>query len=160
VRCGLVTDASWVSPDFTLGRRFDFSYTYDLAPIASRRFRDCVSDWNGAVFHPLPREADHFLIEVEPVVACNASSPQMIYEEPCSTCGRYTQVAGVVDLASDAVLPRGFSRTDVLFGSSRGDPRRPTSQRPVLLVDIELADQLRRCDLTGLILRPLMSAAT
>lgn len=138
--CGLVTQLDWINPTFQLRRTdLDISYTWDLAPIVSERFVDCSRAFPGGRFLPLPSAPGFALFIVDPMVPFDANRRRTTFEDRCPACGRFGQIAGAdpVYLKRGTVLPRGFSRTDVEFGSTRERPDRVTAQLPRLLVDAE-----------------------
>ena len=152
--CGLVTDLEWINPRLRLNRKgLDFSYTYDLTPIASARFALFASRHSGARFLPLPGVNGFYLMIVDPIVRVDPTSIRM--KDRCIVCGRYTQVAGGSTPVPGEQIPVGFSRTDAVFGSARDRPDRKTCQHPITLVDSELGRLLPQERFKGLIIAPI-----
>ena len=155
--CGLVTRLDWLNPAFHLERtEYDFSFTWDLAPIVSDRFVDFAGSYPGARFLPLPSAPGFALFVVDPIVALDPERRGRKFEDPCPACGRYTQIAaGRIHLKDAAVLPKGFSRTDVEFGSRNERPDRFIAQSPRRLVDPQLGEALAAQGFVGLRLEPI-----
>lgn len=156
--CGLVTRLDWLNPTFLLERTgFDVSFTWDLAPTVSERFVTFVSAYPGARFLPLPAAPGFSLFILDPIVPFDAERRGTKLMDPCSGCARFTQIAGAdpVYLKPGPVLPKGFSRTDIEFGSARERPDRATAQSPQFLVDPELGEALASQALRGLRLEPI-----
>jgi hypothetical protein len=156
--CGLVTRFDWLNPAFHLERKqYDVSFTWDLAPIVSQRFVDFASVYPGARFLLLPSAPGFGLLIVDPVVPFDAARRGTTFEDRCSACWRFGQVAGAdpVYLKAGTILPKGFSRTDIEFGSTRERPDRITAQSPSLLVDPELGEALAAQGFVGLRLEPI-----
>jgi len=156
--CGLITQPDWINPTFLLERTgFDISYTWDSAPIVSARFVEFASAYPGARFLPLPSAPGFALFVVDPIVPFDAERRGTEFMDPCPGCARFTQIAGAdpVYLKPGTVLPKGFSRTDIEFGSARERPDRATAQSPQFLVDPELGEALASQALRGLRLEPI-----
>ena len=92
--CWLVTEPEWVSPTFSLRRRrFDLSYTYDGALIASDRFLDVTSGFAGLRSTPLPSAPGFHLLVATREVEFDSAKRSTAFEGLCPMCGRYTAVA-------------------------------------------------------------------
>ena len=146
--CGFVTDRSWVNPSFRLAPRHavDVSYTYDGCLIVSDRFRVVASRFSGADYTPLPSQPGWCVMTALQTVPFDSRRRKTRYEDWCSACERWTQVAGATPVFlvdPPTPLPDRFLRTDVEFGS--GD-----EQHPLVLVGPGLARALDDKALSGL----------
>lgn len=144
--CGLVYDITWVNPKFGMPQAAaDFTRTYDGAPIVTSRFVEAVSGCTGIEFRALPSAPGYFLVVVNPVVTIDTEARGVKERFPCSRCRRFREVsrAQPVYLWPHDRLPEGFSRTHIAYGSARDDPRRKTSQWPVLMVTEPCASRIR-----------------
>ena len=83
----------------------------------------------------------------------------MRFEDPCTSCGRFRQIAGPhLYLKRGTMLPKGFSRTDVEFGSAHWNrPDRAIAQSPDVLVDPHLGQALADQEFVGLRLEPILA---
>jgi len=157
--CGLVTEPDWLNPAFDLQRiDQDISHTWDLALVVSKRFAEFATAYPGARFLPLPSAPGFALLTVDPTVPFDAERRGTTFEYPCSACGRFTEIAGAdpVYLKPGTVLPKGFSRTDVEFGSAHWKrPDRLIAQSPRRLVDPQLGEALAAQGFVGLRLEPI-----
>jgi hypothetical protein len=156
--CGLVLHLDWVNSEFQLNRtQYDFSFTYDGVPIASRRFSQFVAVFPGIRSLPLPSTPGHTLVIVDPIVRFDVARRRTTFRSPCSSCGRFREVAGAtpVYLQVGTNLPTDFSRTDVEFGSAAETPNRVTAQWPQLLVDPTTAEAIAAGEFNGLRLQPI-----
>ena len=159
--CGLVTEPDWLNPTFDLKRTdLDISYTWDAALIVSEKFVKFAGSYPGGRFLQLPSVPGFALFTVEPTVPFDAERRGTTFEDPCGACGRFTQIAGAdpIYLKLGTVLPEGFSRTDVVFGSAHWNrPDRFIAQSPGFLVDSELGRTLAAQEFVGLRLEPIPS---
>jgi hypothetical protein len=156
--CGLVAKLDWLNPAFELKRtKYDVSYTYDSALIVSERFVRFAHAYAGARFLGLPSAPGFALFVVDPVVPLDRNRSVRAEQAACSACGRFREIAGPGPLLQQTtVLPRGFSRSDVAFGSAHLDrPDRAIAQSPRLLVDPELGEALAAHGFRGLRLEPI-----
>ena len=155
--CGLVAQLDWLNPAFELKRtKYDVSYTYDSALIVSERFVRFAharrSPVLGASFRAWVR------------VVCRGpgcpTGPQSQRSRGASSVFGMRKVPEIAGpgpfLQQTTVLPRGFSRSDVAFGSAHLDrPDRAIAQSPRLLVDPELGEALAAHGFRGLRLEPI-----
>jgi hypothetical protein len=152
--CGLVTDPTWVNPDYTPKRSsMDLGQTYDGATIASKRFVDFVGDRSGARFLSLPAAPGFSVLVVDRFIGFDAEGRGTRFTELCERCGRYGQVAGAVPvvLREGEQIRSGFNATDVAFGSVvEPGQDRCVALQPVVIVDAALGESLRTQRFRGL----------
>jgi hypothetical protein len=148
--CGLLTDATWVDPDFELvDDRFDVSYTYDGYLIVSERFR-AIAEGPGTQFIELAGVRAFYSLVADDVVPFDAARRKTRFEQLCVECGRYFVVAGATPayLRIEANLPDQLFRTDIEFGTGN-------EQSPLIIVGSGMANRLLAGNLVGLDLAPV-----
>ena len=156
--CTLVTDAEWVNPSFKLvDRGLDVSMTYDGCLVTSRRFANLVDGLPGIRTRAIPSAPGFLATAVDPRVPFDTERHGTRLEDPCGRCGRFKVVIGAtpVLLRDGAVVPLGFSRTDIAFGDAADYGSSPKAQSPIILVDPTTAATLRAKRLVGLDLMPI-----
>ena len=147
--CGRNVDPAWTDPTFapTIGH-WDVSYTYDGYFIVSSRFREVLAD-RGAGYVELPAQPSCFVLVPLERLEFDAMRRGTKFENFCTKCSRYHDVAGATPaFLRFAPPPNELRGTDIEFGS--GD-----EQHPLLVVGSTLADELRAADLSGLDLHPI-----
>jgi len=156
--CTLVTDAEWINPTFVLVERgLDVSVTYDGCLVSSRRFANLVDGLPGIRTRAIPAAPGFFSTVVDPIVPFDTERRGTRSQDRCGRCGRFKVVIGAtpVYLRDGAVVPPGFSRTDVVFGDAADFGASPTAQSPIILVDTTTAATLRAERLAGMELVPV-----
>lgn len=173
-RCGFLLDRDELDPEFSLDieegevidygtgeieeavthadakRVFDFSYTYDLRPIVSARFRDAVlgSCSTPVQFADLPREAGFFVLRPIEELEWDVDRAGSRFGERCRRCGQHAYAVGPGSSVRhpDRIEGNGIYRSDVEFGD--GDEK-----HPLVIVGDELGEALR--SLAGVVLHAL-----
>jgi hypothetical protein len=144
VGCHRSLEPEWIDEQFTLRKRqWDASYTYDGYCIVSARFRDVVRE-RGARYIALPSEPSFLALFPRERVAFDVERRRTTFQNLCTECGRYRDVAGATPavLRHPAPPAQEMRGTDIEFGS--GD-----EQHPLLVVGAKLADELRAAQLLG-----------
>ena len=147
--CGFRRDFLATNPRYVLRRsKLDVSSTYDNQLIVSARFKEWVerAGLPGAVFHPFEDDPLHFHLLPDRVVPFDTVARKTRVIGPiCPECGNAVEVIGAdpTFLRVNAPIARGFSRTDVLFGSR-------DAKAPLILVDPESGQALERAAMKGL----------
>jgi hypothetical protein len=137
----------------TLKEYFDFCYTYDGRVIVSDRFRRfCVRHKvPGCAFVRVGKKRRLYWLRAVRQIPYPRDKRAIWHEPACRTCDhRMTYLKPPVALASRRrPLARGFWRTDLEFGHT-------VVAHPIMFVDIETAEKLRRAGMKGLSLLPVM----
>lgn len=154
-RCKLVDDPLWINPSYRPRRSLDLSATYDGPQIASQRFVDVASDFDGLRFAELPAAPGFFIVGTTRALEVCRSNVRSTHR--CEICHRFTAVAGATRLPSGAEIGVGFWSTDVeKGGSSRAIS--PHLQSGSLVADPLAGAALRGAKLRGLHLNELRRA--
>jgi len=156
--CTLVTDAEWINPTFMMAERgLDASVTYDGCLVSSWRFANLVNGMPGIRTRAIPTAPGFFATVVDPIVPFDTERRGTRLQDRCGRCGRFKVVIGArpVYLRDGAVVPHGFSRTDIVFGDAADYGALPTAQSPIILVDTTTAATLRAEHLAGMELVPV-----
>jgi hypothetical protein len=148
--CGfLINPTDYYNPYFTLKKKIlDFSYTHDLRPIVSLKFKEfCVREnYKDLVFKDFEREPNFFHFKVVQSVELDIEKSQPKYENRCEVCGNWEGVymKNIVLKNLGGELKDGFYKTDVLF--SHGNRK-----NPLIIVAPETYKKLKREKMKGLI---------
>jgi len=146
--CSWRTDFAYTNPAFKIKRKkYDISYTYDGALIASERFRDIchANGYDGLEFRDLPKSSGWFHLHVHAVREFDAVRRRTRFENLCDTCGFYESVVGATPsfLVDSSPLLDGFCRSDLLFASRN-------EKHPLIFVGVDTLNTLKESGITGL----------
>ncbi|XTB54142.1 hypothetical protein LDK11_05380 [Fusobacterium nucleatum] len=111
-------------PTYTIKRKkYHLSGSYDGFKVVSQEFKDLyeVSDWQGLVFYPIPKNKGFYLVECSQQVVINETKRPIEFENKCNECGLYMGVYGSVPSYMDAdviqkLKPNTFYRSNLEFG--------------------------------------------
>lgn len=154
-QCGYRTDFDFTNPKFRYeGKKHDYSYTYDLALIASERFRQFCKNWDpdGLEFRGLPCSPGFFHALVTHIVKVDLDRMKSRRENLCNICGNYESVVGVSKpylMPGEGPLRRGFSRSDWRFAGGN-------EKTPLIFVDPITKQQLERAGFGELSFREIL----
>jgi hypothetical protein len=150
--CGRKVDRDYVSPSFKLRRkRMDVSGTYDGYVIVSERFRQFCRTKSipNVEFLRLPSQPLHYWFRVLRLVEVDTKiSLGLRFLYFCPMCHAHAGVFGTSRLRFkgwETTVPKGFSRTDLEFAQAH-------QQHPVIVVDPELAEELKAEKFRGMCL--------
>lgn len=138
----------FINKDFKIKKtKFDFSYTYDGALIASKRFKDFCEDnsLDNIDFYQLNSQIGFYLVKVNQIVKFDTERRDTRFLELSNSCGEYNEVIGAtpIYLKDNIELKNGFYRTDIEFG-------RGSAKAPLILVDKEGFKLLKKVNFKGL----------
>jgi hypothetical protein len=147
--CGRKIDDDYVNPEFLLRKKsMDISSTYDGYTIVSSKFKSFIESKYipNIEFVSLPSAPDHYWMRVHSIIKVDKEKSQGIrFLYYCDDCETYAGVFGTSMLRFQDVgdeFPSGIYRTDLLFAQSH-------EQHPVLLVDPELAKEIKEQNFKG-----------
>ena len=149
-RCGYLLDpVNYFNPFFRMKKKvLDFSYTHDLRPIASLRFKEfCIREnYRDLVFKDFERQLYFFHFIVNKIVELDIKRSQPRFENRCEACGNWkgTYLDNIFLKNINKELEDGFYRTDVLFSSGN-------RKSPLIIVAPETYKKIKREKFKGLI---------
>jgi hypothetical protein len=160
IKCGFLLDpVNYFNPFFKIKKKnLDFSYTHDLRPIVSLRFKEfCIREGcTGIDFKEFEREPNFFHFKVKEVIEIDVSEGLFDFVKLCNICGNwegvYTNCKPLKLSKEYSELKDGFYRTDILF--SYGNRK-----NPIFIIGIETFYKLKREKIKGLIIDPIYGEA-
>ena len=104
-------------------RKYHLSSSYDGFKVVSQEFKNLyeISDWQGLIFYPIPRNRGFYLIECSQQVVINETKRPIEFENKWNECGLYMGVYGSIPPYIDTdviqkLKSNTFYRSNLEFG--------------------------------------------
>jgi len=104
-------------------KKYHLSSSYDDFKVVSQEFKNLyeISDWQGLIFYPIPRNRGFYLIECSQQVVINETKRPIEFENKCNECGLYMGVYGSIPPYIDTdviqkLKSKTFYRSNLEFG--------------------------------------------
>jgi len=104
-------------------KKYHLSSSYDGFKVVSKEFKNLyeISDWQGLIFYPIPRNRGFYLIECSQQVVINETKRPIEFENKCNECGLYMGVYGSIPPYIDTdviqkLKSNTFYRSNLEFG--------------------------------------------
>jgi hypothetical protein len=104
-------------------RKYHLSSSYDGFKVVSQEFKNLyeISDWQGLIFYPIPRNRGFYLIECSQQVVINETKRPIEFENKYNECGLYMGVYGSIPPYIDTdviqkLKSNTFYRSNLEFG--------------------------------------------
>lgn len=120
-----IYDLNIIDPEFKVKRKkYNISSTYDGFTIVSEKFKQfCASEkYSGLIFISLPKASGYYWFKINNLLEYDTKRRGTEFLNYNSVCKGYEEIIGAdpVCLKNKMLLPDGFFRTDVCFGSYSG----------------------------------------